>query len=57
MLGVAAATWFFRPWPDREAGPPEAPAKPGGARPDIGAYQADDEDPWVPGCTFSPACK
>ena len=57
------ANFDFRPGPSsplRGAGvvrPPEAPAKPGGGRPDIGAYQADDEDPWVPGCTFSPACQ
>ena len=23
---------------------------------DAGAYQHDDQDPWIPGCTFSPSC-
>eukprot|EP01050_Picozoa_sp_SAG11_P008980 SAG11_NODE_819_length_7017_cov_3.801821_1_plen_396_part_00 len=35
---------------------PEAAAKPDGWRPDIGAYQTDDDQPWVPGCTFSSVC-
>ena len=48
-LGAAAACFLFLS--------SLAPAKPGGGRPDIGTYQADDKDPWVPGCTFSPACK
>ena len=39
MLGVAAATCFLS-------------FLPGGVRPDIGAYQADGEDPWVPGAPF-----
>lgn len=33
------------------------PFTPPGANPDVGAYQHDDKDPWVPGCTFKPECK
>ena len=50
MLGVAAATCFLFL-------SSLAPAKPGGGRPDTGAYQAGGKGPWVPGCAFSPACK
>jgi hypothetical protein len=35
---------------------PQVPRREDGKAPDIGAYQADDADPWRPGCTFHPAC-
>lgn len=35
---------------------PEVPARGDGKAPDVGAYQADDPSPWVPGCTFHPSC-
>ena len=35
---------------------PEVPPRGNGGRPDIGAYQADDEMMWRPGCTFHPTC-
>ena len=35
---------------------PEVPRREDGKAPDVGAYQADDADPWRPGCTFHPAC-
>lgn len=52
----------FRPGdgsPLREAGvvrEPEVPARSDGRAPDVGAYQADDPSPWVPGCTFHRSC-
>ena len=43
-----------------EVHPPEVmPRRSGGDgewAPDVGAYQADDEQPWRPGCTFHPSC-
>ena len=35
---------------------PEVPRREDGKAADVGAYQADDADPWRPGCTFHPAC-
>ena len=35
---------------------PEVMPRPDGRAPDVGAYQADDADPWRPGCTFHPTC-
>eukprot|EP01052_Picozoa_sp_SAG31_P038990 SAG31_NODE_5316_length_2613_cov_3.281225_1_plen_260_part_10 len=35
---------------------PEVPQRSDGKVPDVGAYQADDPKPWVPGCTFHPLC-
>ena len=60
-LGLRDALAFdFRPSiasPLRQAGfiyPPYAPTV-GGKAPDIGAYQYEEDDPWVPGCTL-PTC-
>jgi hypothetical protein len=36
--------------------PPEVPGPPNG-HVDAGAYQHDDQHPWIPGCTFAPECK
>eukprot|EP01052_Picozoa_sp_SAG31_P009855 SAG31_NODE_527_length_14452_cov_4.274925_9_plen_226_part_00 len=36
---------------------PFAPLKPDGTMPDVGAYQADDNAPWEPGCSFTAMCK
>ena len=36
--------------------PPEVKPRPDGRATDVGAYQADDAQPWRPGCTFHPTC-
>jgi hypothetical protein len=62
MRLVDAAHFDFRPSSDSpllNAGVvhlPEAPPRKNGRAPDVGAYQSDDEQPWVPGCTFRPDC-
>lgn len=62
MKLMDAAKFDFRPAPGsplRGAGmvhEPEVPARSDGKAPDVGAYDGDDPDPWVPGCTFHPSC-
>ena len=56
------ANFDFRPLPDsplRGTGvvhEPEVPRRSDGKAPDVGAYQADDVSPWIPGCTFHESC-
>ena len=38
------------------AHPPEVMRRSDGRALDVGAYQADDAQPWQPGCTFHPSC-
>eukprot|EP01043_Picozoa_sp_COSAG02_P027513 COSAG02_NODE_1628_length_11586_cov_3.954644_5_plen_729_part_00 len=39
-----------------ETHPPEVKPRSDGRAPDVGAYQADDANPWRPGCTFHLTC-
>ena len=61
MRLVAPAAFDFRPSstsPLVGAGVVHPPAPPAhGGLPDAGAYQHDDTDPWVPGCTFHEECR